>query len=99
MEHRKKLTIITESTIEHLLTEQLERLGAKGYTITDARGKGTRGVRTGDWEQTMNVQIDLICDDATAQRIAAYCAEHYDKNYAMILYITDVEVVRSDKFS
>ncbi|HXG37770.1 MAG TPA: transcriptional regulator [Bacteroidota bacterium] len=98
MERRRKLTIITESAIEGLLTDQLERLGAKGYTIVEARGKGARGVRTGDWDQNMNVQIDIICDESTAHRIVTYCSEHYYKNYAMILYLSDVDVIRPEKF-
>ncbi len=97
MERRKKLTIITESAIEGLLTDQLERLGVKGYTTVEARGKGARGVRPGDWDQSMNVQIDIICDEPVAHSIAAYCTEHYYKNYAMVLYMTDVEVVRPEK--
>lgn len=98
MERRKKLTIITEATIERLLTDQLEKLGAKGYTITEARGKGARSVRSGDWDQNMNVRIEIICEDSIAQKIIAYCTEHYYKNYAMILYLSDVEVVRPEKF-
>jgi len=37
---RKLVTIITESALEHSLVDDFERLGAHGYTITNARGKG-----------------------------------------------------------
>ena len=40
---RKLLTIITESALEDQLLQTVESLGAKGYTITDARGKGRHG--------------------------------------------------------
>ena len=36
------LTIITETAIEHLLVQDIERLGAHGYTVSDARGKGSK---------------------------------------------------------
>ena len=40
----KLLTIVTEAALENTLAKTIERLGAHGYTITDARGKGGRGV-------------------------------------------------------
>ncbi|GIW52375.1 MAG: hypothetical protein KatS3mg081_1730 [Gemmatimonadales bacterium] len=42
----KLVTIITEAVIEKELVQELTGLGVSGYTITDARGKGHRGVRT-----------------------------------------------------
>ena len=37
---KKLLTIVTEAALENILIKDIERLGAQGYTITDARGKG-----------------------------------------------------------
>jgi hypothetical protein len=98
MERRQKLTIITESALESVLPAELERLGAKGYTILAAHGKGARGVRTGDWDQNRNIQIDVICNESVANAIVAHCTERYYKHYAMVLYLTDVGVVRPEKF-
>ncbi len=98
MQNQKLVTIITETALESLLIEDLERLGAKGYTIVDARGKGSRGIRSGDWELGRNVQIDVICPATVADAIIDHCVKTYYDNYAMILYVSDVEVVRSDKF-
>jgi nitrogen regulatory protein PII len=98
MQYQKLLTIITEAALENLLVEDLQRLGAKGYTIVDARGKGSRGVRSGDWELGRNIQIEVICTAAVADAIIAHCVKTYYDNYAMILFVSDVGVVRSDKF-
>ncbi|HWP04050.1 MAG TPA: hypothetical protein VNL96_11385 [Gemmatimonadaceae bacterium] len=95
---RKLLTIVTEAAIENLLTQELERLGAHGYTITDARGKGHRGVRSADWSASSNVRIEVICDDITAARIADYLRQNYYDNYAMILWLEEVAVLRPEKF-
>ena len=48
MEHypRRLLTIVTEALLERELLAEFEALGVRGYTITDARGKGGRGTRT-----------------------------------------------------
>ena len=95
---RKLLTIVTEAALEATLVQDIERLGAHGYTITDARGKGGRGVRNAGWETSANIRIEVVCDAETAAAIAAYVREHYFDDYAMILITSDVEVLRPKKF-
>lgn len=95
---RKLVVIITESTLEATLAREVQALGANGYTVTDARGKGSRGVRDAAWEADRNIRMEVICDDATALRIAQSLREKYYDNYAMALYIADVAVLRSEKF-
>jgi hypothetical protein len=95
---RKLLTIVSESALEARLSKDVEALGAHGYTITDARGKGRRGVRNAGWDQSGNIRMDIVCDEATASAIAAHLKQHYYDDYAMILYTSDVSVLRPDKF-
>jgi len=96
---RKLLTVITEAALETHLTRDLEQLGAPGYTIANARGRGQRGVRKAGWEADSNIRVEIICNETTARRIAAHLRERYYDNYAMILTLTDVEVLRPQKFS
>ncbi|MCW8905894.1 MAG: transcriptional regulator [Sedimenticola sp.] len=95
---RKLLTIITESALERVLVGDIEKLGAHGYTITDARGKGHRGPRTAVWDESSNIRIDVVCDDVTAMAIAEHLQVHYYPNYGMILFMSDVAVLRPEKF-
>lgn len=95
---RKLLTIVTESALEGVLVQKLERLGAHGYTVTDARGKGHRGVRNAGWEASSNIRIEVVCDDTTADAIATHLRDTYYEHYAMILFLADVEVLRPEKF-
>jgi nitrogen regulatory protein PII len=95
---RKLLTVVTEAALESQLTRDLERQGARGYTITNARGKGQRGVREAGWEADSNIRIEVVCDETTARRIAAHLQARYYDNYAMILLLSDVEVMRPEKF-
>lgn len=94
----KLLTVVTESALEARMVRDLERLGAAGYTITNARGRGHRGVREAGWEVERNIRVEVVCDEATARRIAAHLQTHYYDNYAMILLLSDVEVLRPEKF-
>ncbi len=95
---RKLLTIVTEALLEQRLVKDLERLGAHGYTVSDARGMGGRGVRNAGWESSGNIRVEVVCDDAVAAAVGAHLQAHYYDNYAMILFIGDVEVLRPEKF-
>ena len=95
---RKLLTIITEAAVETVLLKDIQRLGAHGYTVTDARGNGTRGVRSSAWDSNSNIRIEIVCNEVTAEAIATYVQTHYYANYAMILFVTDVTVLRPEKF-
>lgn len=95
---RKLLTIITEAALENTLIRDIERLGATGYTITDARGKGTQGVRNAGWEANSNIRIEIICDIETAKNIATHLRERYYNDYAMTIFVVDVGVWRPLKF-
>lgn len=95
---RKLLTIITESALESVLIKDLERLGVRGYTIIDARGKGSRGIRNASWSESGNIHIEVVCDVHTAETVAVHLQANYYDNYAMIVYLSDVAVLRSEKF-
>jgi len=94
----KLVTIITEAVIERELTHELETLGARGYTITEARGLGAQGHRTSSWEQNANIRVEVICDSVVALRIVKQLRQRYYPDYAMVVYLADIEVLRPDKF-
>ena len=95
---RKLLTVVTQAVLEATLSRDLERLNARGYTITDARGKGHRGVRNAGWEASSNIRIEVVCDEKTAETIVDHLQQHYYKDYAMILFVSDIYVLRPEKF-
>lgn len=95
---RKLLTIVTEALLESSITEALDRHGASGYTIVNARGRGSRGVRDAGWTSSSNIRVEVVCDAPLAERIAEDFQEKFYDDYAMILYISDVAVLRPDKF-
>ena len=97
-ETRRLLTIVTEAALEHDITEAIDDLGATGYTITNARGRGSRGVRDAGWVTSSNIRVEVICETETAERIAQHLRKHYYRDYAMVLYLSDVDVLRPEKF-
>lgn len=98
-DQRCLLTIVTESALEHTVVKILNSFGAKGYTISDARGKGSRGVRNAGWDASANIRVEVIGDTGMIHEIAQHLQINYYDNYAMILFMQDVKVLRPEKFS
>lgn len=95
---RTLLTLICEAALENRLIKDLEHLGAPGWTLSDARGSGTRGVRSAGWDNDGNIRLEVICSNELAERIARHFQERYYDNYAMVCYLSQVEVLRAEKF-
>jgi nitrogen regulatory protein PII len=93
----KIVTIVTERILEDRLLRTLDRLGASGYTLTQATGRGSRGVRASEWEGP-DTRIETLVSPQVAETIVAHVAEHYFEHYAVIVYVQDAEVVRGDKY-
>lgn len=93
----KLVTIITERILEDRLLRMLDALGAKGYTLTQATGRGSRGVRASEWEGP-DARIESLVSPAVADAIVEHIAEKYFEHYAVIVYVQDAEVVRGDKY-
>lgn len=86
----KLLTIVAESALERSLIADLDRLGVGGYTITDVRGRGSRGRRSSGWEHTGNVRIEVLCDGEIADRIVRLLSEQYARDFAMTHWLQEV---------
>jgi hypothetical protein len=92
------LTVVAEAALEAGLCADILRLGAHGYTVTDARGSGSRGVRDASWSQAGNVRMEVVCERAVAERILDHLRATYYDDYAMIAMLSEVEVMRGGKF-
>jgi hypothetical protein len=95
---RKLLTIICESALEEEVAESLARHGARGHTVTDARGRGTHGLRDGSWSAGANIRIEVLCDEAIALELLTVLEEEYFADYYMVAFLSDVQVLRPRKF-
>ncbi len=93
----KLVTIVTERILEDRLTRTLDELGAKGYTLTQATGRGSRGVRASEWAGP-DTRIETLVSPEVADRLVAHLAERYFEHYAVIVYVQDAAVVRGDKY-
>ena len=93
----KRVTIISEALSEERLLADLKRLGARGYTLTEVRGEGSRGVRASEWEGN-NIKIETLVSATIATAILEFLAERYFPSYAVVAHQEEVDVVRGEKY-
>jgi nitrogen regulatory protein PII len=94
----RKVTIVAEALLESRLLGDVRDCGARGFTLTEVRGEGSRGVRASEWEGR-NVRIETLVAPDVADRILAHVAEVYFPRFAVVAWVEDVEVVRGDKYA
>jgi nitrogen regulatory protein P-II 2 len=93
----KLVTIVAERVLRHRLVDEVRALGARGFTLTEATGEGSRGVRASEWEGA-NIRLETIVPPAVAERIVEHVSATYFTWHAVIVYVQDVDVVRGEKY-
>lgn len=91
------VTIIAESVLEADITVALKQYGARGYTVTESRGEGSRGLRASELPG-QNVRIESVVSEEVATRVMEHLAKQYFANYAVICFTNPVQVLRGDKY-
>jgi hypothetical protein len=86
------LTILSEAVLEDTLIDEIMALGARGYTISDARGRGTHGLRTGRWTAGGNIRIEVLGDTALCGRIVERLQATYERDYGLLMFTCTVEM-------
>ncbi len=94
----KLVTVICEADLEKTLVDEMLKAGARGHTVTEARGGGRRGVRDALWGATSNVRIEVLCTEAVAAKILDLIESSYFRDYGIVMFMSDVEVRRAEKF-
>ncbi|MBP6783379.1 MAG: hypothetical protein KA152_06285 [Verrucomicrobiales bacterium] len=93
----RKITIIAERVLRDDIIALLKKHGARGWTLTMVEGEGSRGIRASEWEGR-NVQIDTLVSPDLAEPIMDEIGERYFADWSVIVYVTDVEVLRREKY-
>jgi hypothetical protein len=93
----KLVTIIAEALLQDRLLDDIKRLGARGYSVGDVSGEGSRGVRASDWEGR-NVRIESVVSAPVADAILEHLSARYFPSFAVIAWVADVDVARGDKY-
>ncbi len=92
MTTHKLVTVVTEAAIESALLRELDGAGVVGWTVSDARGRGRRGRRSGAWDASGNIRVEMVCDEALASTIIERIRGRFGRDYALFIFVADVTV-------
>ena len=94
----KLVTIVCEALVRDSLTRLLKDVGAHGFTLFEVKGMGAHGSRIADIEEFANIQIEVVVSPAVAERLLARLEKEFFSRFAIIAYVSDVCVLRPEKF-
>lgn len=93
----KLVTIVSEPVLLSRLLESVRSLGAKGFTISEVRGEGSGEKNSGEIPSE-KVKIEVVVEATLAKKIMTEIATDFFANYSLIVYSSDIQVIRNEKF-
>ena len=94
----KLLTITCEILAQENILEILKKHEITGYTKYEVDGNGSRGLRGQGLKNEKNIKIEIIVRDEKLQDIVEEISRTLFANFAIVLYVGDVGVLRPEKF-
>jgi len=94
----KLLTITCEILAQENIIEILQKYEITGYTTYEVDGNGARGIRGKGLKNEKNVKVEIILHEEKLQDIVEEISRTLFANFAIVLYVSDVGVVRTEKF-
>jgi hypothetical protein len=94
---KKLLTIVAEQGLENRLVSLVHQAGAKGHTISPSHGEGPRGQRFGDITGG-NIRLETVVSEEVVATVIAALQADYFPHYAVSCWVSDVEVIREDRY-
>ncbi len=94
----KLLTITCEILAQKNIIEILKKHDITGYTTYEVEGNGARGLRGQGLKNEKNVKVEVIMREDKLSDIVEEISRTMFANFAIVLYVSDIGVVRTEKF-
>jgi nitrogen regulatory protein PII len=91
------VTIICEPVLSSAIIELIKLVGASGFTLTDVRGEGSGEKSSGEVPEE-KLKIEVVADVTLASKITEEIATVYFENYSIIVYSSEISILRPNKF-
>lgn len=91
------VTVIAERIVRDRVLDGIRKAGSRGFTLTNVTGEGSRLIHAHEWEGP-SVKIETLVPMNVAERIIAMVAERYFEHHAVIVYTSQVQVIRARRF-
>jgi len=92
------LTIVAEALLKDRLIQEIRQAGAKGFTLTEVSGEGSRQRRISEILGD-NIKFEVITKRETADKILTVLQQDFFPRYAVIAFMSEAQVVREDKYT
>lgn len=93
LEPKKLLTIIAPVELQRLIIETLKKREIGGYTIVQATGAGTSGLRTGMLGSDYSVMIYIIISEARLQGVLEDIDAMMRGGYRLKALVQDIDIL------
>ncbi len=94
----KLLTVTCEILAQKNVIDILSKHNITGYTTYEVDGNGAKGLRGHGLKNEKNVKVEVILQENTLQDVVEEIARTLFTNFTIVLYVSDVGVLRSEKF-
>ena len=94
----KLLTVTCEILAQKNIIEILKKHKITGYTTFEVEGNGARGLRGRGLKNEKNVKVEVIMREEKLSDVIEEISRTMFANFALVLYVSDVGVVRMEKF-
>ena len=94
----KLLTITCEILAQKNIIDILSKHEITGYTTYEVDGNGARGIRGQGLKIEKNVKVEVIMREEKLQDVVEEISRTLFANFAIVLYVSEVGVLRTEKF-
>ena len=94
----KLLVIVAEAVLRDRLVAELKTLGVPGCTLTTAMSWAREGLGSGEWEGP-SVRLEVVALPEIVDAILSTLSEKYFASWSLMAWVTDVAVVRAEKYA
>lgn len=91
------LTVVAEAILKDRLIDEFTSAGAKGYTLIECEGSGSRHRRVSEILGA-NIKLETVVSTAVADKLLEILANEYFPKFAVIAYLSPVSVIRGQKY-
>ena len=94
----KLLTVVCEILAQKNVIDILTKHNIVGYTSYEVEGNGSRGLRGAGLKNEKNVKVEVIMQEEKLQDVIEEIARTLFSNFAIVLYVSEIGVLRPEKF-
>lgn len=95
--HLKLVTVVAPYEKQERVKQDLERLGARGYTVAQVNGRGQHGTRNRGFFEIGNVRVETLVTAAQADVLLEHFASGANL-HDWVAFAQDVEAVPQKHF-